>query len=220
MPTFPLEIIEAIIGLLEDDPSSLRSCRLTCSALSPRCRRLLFRTVQLDSRRQLKALVAVIQRDPALGDLIHTIVISSISYHDQYLIASSITELTLKLPKLSSINAIGHPYNRWLDLYMADRDEVSLKAATLACLRSYSSVQELCLCRVKFLNHMQLARMLTSLPSIRHLRCLSVSCGWRYLKYPLQTVVQQHLGRLRLQTLTVSNRSICGVFDTDCGCLS
>ena len=110
MPTFPLEIIEAIFDLLEDDPLSLRSCRLSCSALSPRCRRLLFRTVRLNTRQQLNALVASIQRDPTLGDLIHKIMISP-TYRSENLIASSITELTLKLPNLSSLHVVGRSYN-------------------------------------------------------------------------------------------------------------
>ena len=201
MPTFPLEIIEAIIDLLEDDPLSLRSCRLSCSALSPRCRRLLFRTVRLDTRQQLNALVASIQRDPTLGDLIHKIIIPP-TYRPEYLIASSITELTLKLPNLSSLHVVGRSYNSRVHQEMLDHRKVSLQLATLACLKSYSSVRELCLCEIEFSNYVQFARVLTSLSSVRHLRCLAVSC--RRLSFPSQIVMEQYFGRLRLHTLAVS----------------
>ncbi|TBU37011.1 hypothetical protein BD309DRAFT_877243 [Dichomitus squalens] len=60
MPSFPLEVVEAIIYHLKDDPPSLCNCSLTCSALLPRSRCHLSRNVQLNGRGQLSALVSAI----------------------------------------------------------------------------------------------------------------------------------------------------------------
>ena len=168
---FPVELIEHAIDFLHVDSSALRHLALTCRALLPRSRYHLFNAIQFQPTVQdVDSLCDLFDTNPSLALLIHVVAVRS----PRQLQSPQLFAEVLPARLLKRLRHVSH-WKLFTGVHGSPEIPLSFHWTTLAFLKTANCIQTLDLKALTINSNVELARLLSSLPFLRVLRCSDVN---------------------------------------------
>ncbi|KAI0753656.1 hypothetical protein C8Q74DRAFT_1211390 [Fomes fomentarius] len=202
--TFPVEVEERIIDKLHYHIDALQKCALTCRRWLPRTRYHLFVAIRVRTRDELFSLNESLSGSPHLRQLVRSLTLrAQRDWEGESLFQIVPVSLLTSLSNLICWRLCGTGYDTSSDGKI--KWEYTLgpyRRTGLATIRRLATtVRELHLDGVSFISPVDCARLVSSLPALRELRCVNVTM----LQEPevVNTCIDRLIPSLHIESLSV-----------------
>ncbi len=206
MATLPVEVEERIIDKLHYHVDALQNCALTCRHWRPRTRYHLFAAIRVTTKDELLLLYTLLSRSPHLLPLVRSLTIRA------ELDKPEVAQLFQMVPvplftSLSNLVCWRFCGTRTGRNSLGEWDYTSAPAyhrTGLATIRRLATtVGELHLIKMSFIAPVDCARLVSSMPALRNLRCVDVGFRMPQNHEVVDTCIDRLAPSLHVASLSV-----------------